>query len=127
MLDRIPPFGRVVSVTSGSSGLECPIAVREVRYEYGHECGLVDCHYREPGSSEVSDQRPSVQRQVVRIVVVANTKLSNRSQRGVDVLTSSTDRIVQVARHCTRDGSLCFRSTTGEVVQLEKLEFWFCQ
>jgi len=38
-------------------------------------------------------------------------------------LTSSTDLTTQVVRHCMRDGSFCFRSITGEVVQAEKLEF----
>lgn len=38
-------------------------------------------------------------------------------------LTSSTDLTTHVVRHCIKDGSFCFRSMTGDVVQAEKLEF----
>lgn len=82
------------------------------RYEYG----FGDCPALGPSGVQRLVDRQRVVQHVLGAQQLADIRCDLLLQGG---RTSSTDRIDQVARHWTRDGSLCFRSITGEVVQLE--------
>lgn len=97
-------------------GQERPICGIEARNGYvTWDCGELESGLEQLGLDSWSHDAP--------LDVVAACQRGSGSANAELGLTSSTDLMAQAARHCTRDGSPCFRSITGELVQAEKLEF----